>query len=360
MSPSVDGRELPAIAPSSGSGSSRRGVPPGLRARDVERRERFKEQWNEAAKEVDAAAVTIVNEVNGEGAPPRLVEDFKYLERRYQVREELEQTRREGLQLLVSCSCKEKCKADKCDCQDPSEYQDPQSGDRKFAYSKKGLFTFRLPRGMEAIECNQASYSYPDANCACGEVCRNRVAQRPRDVPIEVFRTLDRGWGARATIPLQRGRVVGIYTGCADTVANPRVLLLKPTPAQRTDDGERRSYIFDLDVHENGEEDDGDDNKFSVDAWSYGNWTRFINHSCSPNMRVYPVVWDTIPELNQPYLAFVVTRDLQARTELTIDYDPKAAHPDGSDAQPSSQLERPRGARDCMCGADGCRGWVSV
>ena len=48
----------------------------------------------------------------------------------------------------------------------------------------------------------------------------------------------------------------------------------------------------------------------------------------------------------------MVTEDVPARTELTIDYDPKAAE--------SEEHDVPQGARVCMCGADNCRGWVRV
>ena len=90
---------------------------------------------------------------------------------------------------------------------------------------------------------------------------------------------------------------------------------------------ERRSFIFDLDVREEDdddeyEDDEDDEDKFSVDAYTHGNWTRFIkcvspftarsavaltmrvySHSCEPNMRVYPVVWDTIPEVRYAQLS---------------------------------------------------------
>lgn len=46
-------------------------------------------------------------------------------------------------------------------------------------------------------------------------MCPNRVAQQPRDVPVEIFKTNDRGWGVRAPVDVERGKVLGIYTGCA-------------------------------------------------------------------------------------------------------------------------------------------------
>ncbi|KAJ7171176.1 hypothetical protein C8R46DRAFT_864234, partial [Mycena filopes] len=53
-----------------------------------------------------------------------------------------------------------------------------------------------------------------------------------------------------------------------------------------------------------------------------GNWTRFINHSCAPNLEVMPVVWDSTPEDNIPYLIFVARQNIEADVELTFDYSP--------------------------------------
>ncbi|OSD05788.1 SET domain-containing protein [Trametes coccinea BRFM310] len=322
---------------------------PGLSADDEEvarrlrsrfsRREALEREW--ATKLHDAAPVVFVNEVNGEEVP-RLVDGFQYLERHY-VRAPNVPSNREYADCLVSCDCAGRCRdAERCGCQDPSELKD-EAGRRIFAYTWLRLFTFKLPPGMEVIECNKS--------CSCSERCPNRVAQRPRDVPIEIFRTRNRGWGARATTPLSRGKVVGIYTGW----------LTRRADADRLADG-RRSYIFDLDVHEGEDEDDEEHltDKYSVDGYAYGNWTRFVNHSCEPNMRVVPVVWDTIPELNQPYLAFVATADIPARTELTIDYDPKAGEEARAAKQKARRQSPPPGARECMCGAESCRGWVRV
>ena len=51
--------------------------------------------------------------------------------------------------------------------------------------------------------------------CSCDSSCPNRVAQQPRQFPIEIFKTKNCGWGARATVAIERGRVLGVYTGYA-------------------------------------------------------------------------------------------------------------------------------------------------
>ncbi|KAI0325636.1 SET domain-containing protein [Cubamyces sp. BRFM 1775] len=309
----------------------------GSHRRLSSRREALQKHW--AKKLCGSAPVTFMNEVNAEDVP-YLVDGFEYIERAYVRAPDVPAN--DLSDCLVSCECDDRCSdAEECGCQDPSELKD-ETGKRIYVYSKKRLFNFKLPPGMEAIECNKS--------CSCDEGCQNRVAQLPRDVPIEIFRTPECGWGASATVPLVRGKVVGIYTG----------QLIRREEADRRHD-ERRSYIFDLDVHESAEDDEEEHgDRFSVDGYAYGNWTRFVNHSCEPNMRVFPVVWDTIPELNQPYLAFVTTADIPARTELTIDYDPKAGEEARSAKQKGRRLTTPEGARECKCGTESCRGWVRV
>ena len=81
-----------------------------------------------------------------------------------------------------------------------------------------------------------------------------------------------------------------------------------------------------------------------------------VSHSCDPNTKVYPVVWDTVIEQNQPYLAFVTTKSITAGTELTIDYNPKEATKQKS----KGKTRVPEGAKPCMCGTEKCRGWVIV
>ncbi|RPD58446.1 SET domain-containing protein [Lentinus tigrinus ALCF2SS1-6] len=323
-----DSEEEPA------GGSASRAARSGQR-RQFKRRKSLEFKWARALQ--GAKSVTFVNEVNYEEVPS-LVENFKYLERGY-VRAPDVPSNAEVADCLVSCECDDRCDdAAECGCQGPSELVN-SSGERIFAYTQRGLFNFALLPGMEAIECNDS--------CSCDETCPNRVAQRPRDVPIEVFRTRNCGWGARATVALPPGKVLGIYTG----------LLIRREEAD-TYQGERKSYIFDLDVHE-GADDDDETDKYSVDGHAHGNWTRFVNHSCEPNLRVYPVVWDTIPELNQPYLAFVAMKNIPPRTELTIDYDPKAAE-EARRSKGKHRQRTPEGARHCMCGSANCRGWVRV
>jgi len=97
----------------------------------------------------------------------------------------------------------------------------------------------------------------------------------------------------RAEIDIVKGKVLGVYTGLVirrETAEGPGI----------------KDYLFDLDGKE-GDDDGAGENMYSVDSMTCGNWTRFINHSCDPNMRVYSVVYNTIPEVqaHSPILHFI-------------------------------------------------------
>ncbi|EPQ61319.1 SET domain-containing protein [Gloeophyllum trabeum ATCC 11539] len=225
-------------------------------AKDAQPIYSLKEKWNNSARKIGAARITITNEIDEE-AEPQLVEGFKYLENRYSYPKDIRALMEESEPYFVFCQCKACADASVCACQGPSELVDAD-GDKTWAYTSEGLFAFNVPPGVEVIECNKF--------CACGkrQRCPNRVAQKPRDTPIDVFKTEDRGWGARATVDVPRGKVLGIYTG--------RVI---PREDLEHLSHEHRGYTFNLDARENRGDDDSAE-KYTVDAYSYGNWTRFI------------------------------------------------------------------------------------
>lgn len=143
------------------------------------------------------------------------------------------------------------------------------------------------------------------------------MAQRPRDVPLEIFKTVDCGWGVRAPIAVPRGKVIGVFTG---------------ELSQSADD----DYTYHLDWFD-------PNNRWRVTSRRYGNWSRFLNHSCYPNLKAYGVIYDSIPDADDDQrhrLAFVALRDIAKYEELTIDYAPKM---------------RRGGQKDGCCEFGGCK-----
>ena len=117
-------------------------------------------------------------------------------------------------------------------------------------------------------ECNGA--------CPCGPQCPNRLVQRGRQYPLTIYYISPFiEWGVRADTFIPKGSFVEEYVG---------EIITTEESFQRLD----HEYMFDLDIDcEYGEE-----SAFTVDARQYGNATRFINHSCDPNLRVLAVVID--------------------------------------------------------------------
>ncbi|KAJ3507362.1 hypothetical protein NLJ89_g6347 [Agrocybe chaxingu] len=260
------------------------------------RRLKLQTKWTNIAAREGAAAIYFTNIVDDE-AVPFLEPSFCYLESGYKFAAGVEKPPEE---FMSSCSCASCHDWIQCECQ--KLLDDPQAVGS--AYTTEGLFSLQISRGVEVVECNSL--------CRCSpQTCRNRVSQRPRDIPVEIFKTIKRGWGARPLKDVKRGQVLGIYTG----------LVMRREDARAVNDS---SYCFDLD----GDEVDGAapiHDLYTVDSRVHGNWTRFINHSCAPNIEVYLVVHDVPPGTGLPFLAFAATEDIPAKTEFTFDYDPKTA-----------------------------------
>ncbi|TMS01033.1 Histone-lysine N-methyltransferase SETDB2 [Larimichthys crocea] len=81
-----------------------------------------------------------------------------------------------------------------------------------------------------------------------------------------------------------------------------------------------------------------------LDASKEGNVSRFLNHSCQPNLFIQNVFTDS-HDPAFPVIAFFTSRVVKAGTELTWNYS----------ADTHRKQEVP-----CRCGSDGCRGQFSV
>jgi [histone H3]-lysine9 N-trimethyltransferase SUV39H len=95
-------------------------------------------------------------------------------------------------------------------------------------------------------------------------------------------------------------------------------------------------YVF------NGEE------PYAVDGEKFSGPTRFINHSCSPNLRQFSVCYHH-RDLKVFNVCFFAVKDLAPDTELTFDY---------RDDQETEEQDEEEGTAEfeCRCGARKCRG----
>ncbi|KAG8195645.1 hypothetical protein JTE90_004980 [Oedothorax gibbosus] len=192
-------------------------------------------------------------------------------------------------QPVVFCECEKGCLKEEHKCC-PGEWE------AQPAYDK--CRRLMLLPGHPIYECNNL--------CKCDQNCVNRVVQHGQKIKVAIFRTSNGcGWGLKTLETIQKDKFVVEYLG--------EVLTSEGAEARGEDyDTIGRSYLFDLDY---GDEDC----KYTVDAGRLGNASHFINHSCEPNLQVFPV-WINNQDPNMPRLAFFSKRRIQRGEELTIDY----------------------------------------
>ncbi|KAF9234705.1 hypothetical protein BU15DRAFT_52303, partial [Melanogaster broomeanus] len=174
-----------------------------------------------------------------------------------------------------------------------------------FVYDHKGIL--QRP-DCPIFECNQF--------CSCDEDCPNRVVQNGRKWPVHIIKTMHKGWGVFAggkKIP--RGSYLGIYAG---------ELLTEQEGEKRGKyyDIYGRTYLFSIDFHhlQLGMENPDDwDNLYVVDAYHAGNFTRFLNHSCDPNCKIFPCYVNDA-DVEKPMLAVFTIRDVEPWEELCFSY----------------------------------------
>ncbi|EEH46783.2 uncharacterized protein PADG_02881 [Paracoccidioides brasiliensis Pb18] len=171
--------------------------------------------------------------------------------------------------------------------------------------------------------------------CTCLPSCLNRVVQKGRTVKLEIFRTDNRGFGLRSPENIQAGQYIDRYLG--------EVITRKEADAREAATPKNSaSYLFQLDFFISAEE-----NCYIVDGRKYGSITRFMNHSCRPNCRMFPVS-QYEAERNIFDMAFFAIKNIPAGTELTFDYCPY------SDKEGSKAVDPD--AVKCLCGERTCRG----
>ncbi|KAK2873531.1 hypothetical protein FQN49_002289 [Arthroderma sp. PD_2] len=238
---------------------------------------------------------------------------------------------------LFGCSCV-KC-SENCDCL----IEDNEPGKRIIPYhsSQNGRLVLRddfiKRKGAIIRECS------PICNCTLSK-CWNHVVYRGRQVKLEIFETIDRGFGIRSLNFIQKGQFIDTYVGelIKTSISDQR--------EEAFDTDKHASYLFSLDYYYGSDEYD-ESKACVIDGRKYGSITRFINHSCNPNCRIFSVTQDDDKHIYQ--LAFFAIRDIPAGTELTFDYAGTTPDSEAVKADPN--------AIKCLCGEPNCRGqlWLN-
>jgi hypothetical protein len=148
-----------------------------------------------ALDNISGPPVWVVNDVDSEPCP-RLV--FKWVDEYHfgtgvPSRDE---------QFSIGCSCP----GDECDLRDPGSCECLEDAyEKRFSYDVDGLV--HHPPGLPIIECS--------SRCGCGRTCPNRVVQRGRRMPLEIFKTHNKGWGTHHPSDIKRQLICQEY-GLAD------------------------------------------------------------------------------------------------------------------------------------------------
>ncbi|KAF4122369.1 [histone H3]-lysine9 N-trimethyltransferase SUV39H [Geosmithia morbida] len=207
--------------------------------------------------------------------------------------------------------------------------------------TKAGLLRSRLLKSsIPLYECH--------SGCSCSSSCPNRVVERGRTIPLQIFRTKNRGWGVRCTEPIKQGQFVDCYLGEVITAEEADRRRLKSTMSQRKD-----VYLFALDkfTDEYSLDPRLKGPPLEVDGEFMSGPTRFINHSCDPNLRIFARVGDHADK-HLHDLALFAIRDIAREEELTFDYvNGNAA--ESSDIAPNSES-----MTVCLCGSKNCRKYL--
>ncbi|VEN36415.1 unnamed protein product [Callosobruchus maculatus] len=191
------------------------------------------------------------------------------------------------LAILQSCTCEDRCTTEECECGKLCA---------KCWYTEDGRLQsdYNFSDPPMVFECNET--------CACNAItCKNRLVQKGVQQRFQLYKTEFKGWGVKTLRFIPKGSYVCEYVGeiLTDVEANSR---------------DEDSFLFDL--------DNKDVDSYCVDAKRYGNFARFINHSCSPNLHPVKVFIDH-QDLRFPRIAFFALKDIAADEELSFDYGHK-------------------------------------
>ncbi|KZT55053.1 SET domain-containing protein [Calocera cornea HHB12733] len=292
-------------------------------------------QENTALDELDAPPIKIVNNIDDDPCPdPTFVYTNKIIYG--------EGVSPPDLDALQGCDCEGPCDPNSKTCTCIHRQKQYSTNEVEgFVHNDKGILQSEV-EPLVIVECNSA--------CRCSIACQNRIIQRGRTVPITIKKTREKGWGSFARLSKYLvWTFVGLYAGelLTDEEAEERGIVYDKGPC---------TYLFDVDFYHIKHDANGvlvDDGKghHSIDAYHYGNFTRFLNHSCSPNLTMHAAYINEV-DVQKPLLVMYSSRKIDAGEELCFSYR-------GTDDERDTRKERERaGDQTCHCGSKNCRGYM--
>ena len=172
------------------------------------------------------------------------------------------------------------------------------------------------------IECN--------SSCSCSSDCLNRVSQSKPSEHLSVVDTGCKGLGVTSLVALQQGSFVGEYVG--EIISN-----LTAADLLKSLSGDAKCFIVKYREH-------CSDRIITtnIDATLKGNITRFINHSCEPNLVMVPVRSNSIV----PRLCLFTCKNVSPGDELCFSYFGR------TDSVVAVSTKK------CYCGSKTCIGYL--
>ncbi|KAL5222075.1 hypothetical protein ABZP36_026788 [Zizania latifolia] len=241
----------------------------------------------------------------------------------------------------IGCDCEGDCAINKnCSCAQ-------RNGSDLPYVSYKNIGRLVEPKAV-VFECG--------SNCSCNRNCVNRTSQQGLQYRLEVFKTASKGWGVRTWDTILPGAPICEYTG-----------VLRRT--EEVDGLLQNNYIFDIDclqtmkgldgrekragsdmhlpsLHAESDSDAPPAPEYCIDAGSVGNFARFINHSCQPNLFVQCVL-SSHNDVKLAKVTLFAADTILPLQELSYDYGYRLDSVVGPDG---NVIKLP-----CFCGAPDCR-----
>jgi len=159
--------------------------------------------------------------------------------------------------------------------------------------------------------------------CNAGDRCCNQRFQKRQYPDCAPFKCEGRGWGLRCNEDIKKGQFVAEYIG--DLIDEEEC---KRRIEQAHEDNISNFYMLTMDKNR------------IIDAGPKGNFSRFMNHSCCPNLETQK--WMVNGDIR---VGLFTLRDCIKGEELTFNYNLECI---GNEK------------KACCCGADNCSGFLGV
>eukprot|EP01080_Neovahlkampfia_damariscottae_P003606 gene3606-6340_t len=171
---------------------------------------------------------------------------------------------------------------------------------------------------LKIYECN--------SKCECDFNCPMRLVQKGMNdsFQFEVYFKDKIGWSVKSLQDIPQGTFIGEYKGeiISEKIAETRGIIYDEVGC---------SFLFDMLEFENYT------NEFSIDSTDYGNFTKYFNHSCDPNLIAKNIYIDNRDD-KFSRIAFFALKDIKKGDPLEFNYNYKI-----------------KDYIDCFCGSLKCK-----